>query len=183
MTARKDEGQGSGAAPPPDERRLIVGQIAGVHGVKGWVKVFSYTQPMENILEYSPWQICLHGQWQSRKVLDGRRQGKGLVARLEGLDDRDAARGYIGADVAVLREQLPSPEPGEYYWTDLIGLEVVNEDGFVFGLVDHLFATGANDVLVVRGDKEYLIPFVQGQVIKSVDLAQRVMRVDWFVEL
>lgn len=159
--------------------RIILGKIAGVFGVRGWVKIFSETQPKENIFSYNPWQIKLNGQWQSVKVVEGKIHGKGLVAHLEACDDREQARLLTGAEIAIDKAQLPGAEEGEYYWADLIGLKVVTLDGQELGLVDHLFETGANDVVVVKGERERLIPFVQGRYIIEVDLEAGVMRVDW----
>ena len=159
--------------------RVILGKIAGVYGVRGWVKVFSETKPKENIFSYTPWQIKIDGQWQNVKVIEGKPHGKGLVAHLESYDDRDLARKLVGAEIAIDKAQLPAPAEGEYYWADLVGLKVITLDGQALGQVDQLFETGANDVLVVKGDRERLIPFVQGQYIREVDMAAGVIRVDW----
>lgn len=162
---------------PPD--LVEVGRISGVYGVQGWVKVFSYTEPRENILAYSPWYVHAGGQWRSLEVAEGRGHGKGIIARLAGCEDRDAASLLAGAKIAVAREQLPPAEAGEYYWVDLEGLKVVTLSGIELGVVDHLFETGSNDVLVVKGDRERLIPFIRGDVVVQVDLEHRIMRVDW----
>ena len=124
--------------------------------------------------------ICrIQGRWNERRCAEGRVHGRGLVARLEGITDREVARTLVGAEIAVLREQLPALTEGDYYWADLIGLRVLTEDGLELGVIDYLFETGANDVLVVKGDRERLIPYVQGDVIKGIDLEQGEMRVDW----
>jgi len=159
--------------------RVIVGRISGLFGVRGWLKIFSYTESRENIVGYSPWQVNKDGQWRTVKVESGRSHGKGVVVKLIGYDDRDAAATLIGCDIAVTREQMGEPEPGEYSWADLEGLKVVTLDGVELGVVDHLFETGANDVVVVRGERERLLPFVRGNVIKNIDLQRRVMEVDW----
>jgi len=161
------------------QERVILGRINGVYGVRGWVKVFSDTQPKENIFSYQPWLLKQGGQWKPVKVVQGRPQGKGLVAQLESCNDREQAQALMGAEIAVLKSQLPKPAAGEYYWADLIGLEVLTMDGQSLGRVDHLFETGANDVVVVKGDKERLIPFVQGQFVQEIDLEAGTMRVDW----
>jgi 16S rRNA processing protein RimM len=157
----------------------MIGRISGLYGVRGWVKVFSYTSPITNILNYSPWQLCQHGQWRTLSVCEGRAHGKGIIARLESIPDRDEAARLLGAEIAVNREQLPPAPEGEYYWTDLIGLTVINREGVTLGQVDHLLETGANDVLVVKGERERLIPFLLELVVLEVDLAQRMLRVDW----
>lgn len=158
---------------------LIVGRISGLYGVRGWLKVYSYTEPRENIVEYSPWLIGRENHWRSVEVEEGRAQGKGVVAKLAGCDDRDAAALLVGQDIAIRRDQLQAPQAGEYYWADLEGLRVVTLEGVELGVVDHLFETGANDVVVVRGERERLLPFVQGDVIRRIDLQAGVMEVDW----
>lgn len=158
---------------------VVVGRISGLYGVRGWLRVFSYTEPRENIVDYNPWLIHSDGDWQPVEIEDGRAQGKGVVVKLVGYDDRDAAARLLGLDIAVHRDQLGELKPGEYFWADLEGLRVVTRAGVDLGVVDHLFATGANDVIVVRGDRERLIPFVQGDVIRNIDLHGGVMEVDW----
>lgn len=159
---------------------MVLGQVNGLFGIRGWVKVFSHTEPRENILDYGPWLLRTpDGRVREFRVLEGRRQGKGLVARLEGIEDRDAAAAWMGAEISIPRSRLPEPDEGEYYWTDLIGLEVETVDGVVLGTVAYLFRTGANDVLVVDGARERLIPFLQGDVIREVDLEGGRIRVDW----
>ena len=158
---------------------VISGRITGLYGVKGWVKIFSDTEPRENIIQYTPWYVRTSDGWKEMKVAEGRRHGKGVVARLESYNDRDAASTLIGAEIALRRDQLPALEQGEYYWTDLIGLKVVTGDGTELGVIDRLFETGANDVVVVKGDRERLIPYLPGQVITRVDLKAGEMEVDW----
>ena len=162
-----------------DSRLVNVGRISGVYGVKGWVKIFSYTNPRENILSYSPWQIYIDGDWKSVEVIEGRRHGKGVIAHLDGYDDTESIRSIMNADIAVYRHQLPVPSAGEYYWADLVGLKVVTVDGIELGRVDHLFETGANDVLVVKNDRERLIPFVPHEVVIEIDTDNRTIKVDW----
>jgi 16S rRNA processing protein RimM len=141
--------------------------------------VYSYTQPRENIIQYQPWQLNQGGDWQPRQVAEGRRHGKGVIARLADCEDRDQAMLLMDSEIGIRRDQLAAPEPGEYYWNDLQGLEVVTEKGESLGRVDHLIETGANDVLVVRGDRERLIPFVMQQVVTRVDLDAGTIQVDW----
>jgi 16S rRNA processing protein RimM len=159
---------------------VVLGHITGLHGVNGWVKVFSDTSPRDNILSYSPWLIRQPGkEWQAITVTLGRKQGKGIVAHLQGYDDRDTARLLMGFEIAVYRNQLASLEHDEYYWADLQGLTVKTLAGQTLGIVDHLFATGANDVVVVTGERERLIPFLQGRTIMNIDLRAGIMQVDW----
>jgi 16S rRNA processing protein RimM len=158
-----------------DVQRVVLGRIAGLYGVRGWVKVYSETTPIENIFTYAPWIV---GD-SERRVSEWRRHGKGLVAHLVGCDDREAARSLIGEPVEIRRDQLPPPSGDEFYWIDLQGLEVVTLDGRSLGRVSHLIETGANDVLVIRGERERLVPFVWGQFVIDVDFERGVIRVDW----
>lgn len=165
--------------------RVSLGKITSVYGVKGWVKVYSHTDPMTNILDYAPWYLKLDGRWQTVKLAQGRTQGKGLVAKLVGCDDRDQARAYCGAEIFVDQQQLPELQGDEFYWHQLEGLTVITEQGDELGRVDYLIATGSNDVLVVKGmassidRRERLIPYLPDQVIKSIDLDSGCIRVDW----
>ena len=162
------------------ERRVPIGRVSGVFGVHGWLRVRSSTEPPARILEYRPWQVGGGERWQTCEVRCGRPHGAGFVAKLDGLDDRETARCFIGADIAVRRSQLPEPEAGEYYWCDLIGLRVRNRAGASLGRVRRLMETGANDVMVVgEGAAECLVPFVPGQTVCSVDLEAGNIEVDW----
>jgi len=165
-----------------DKDIIILGHLAGAYGVKGWVRVYSETSPIDNILRYSPWYLESRqdsGQWHSVKLIAGRRQGKGIVAQIQGCDDRDRAAEMRGIRIAVHAEQLPDLGSDEYYWRDLIGLEVVNQQGIRLGRVDSLMETGSNDVLVVEGDRERLIPYLPGSVVIEVDTDQKRLLVDW----
>ena len=158
---------------------VTVARIVGVFGVAGWVKIFSYTRPRENVLTYSPWYLQRGGRWEAVGLLEGRLQGKGVVARLQGVEDRDQAQALIDTDVAVRREQLPPSGENEFYWVDLLGLRVVNRDGVELGVVKQMMETGANDVLVVEGDRERLIPLVPKVYVLAVDLEAGRIDVDW----
>lgn len=139
---------GEPAAKPVD--LIVVGRVSGVHGVRGWIKVYSETEPRENIFHYRPWYLLRRGECRRVEVSEGRVQGKGLVGHVQGCDDRDLAQRLIGATIGVSRAQFEPLDEGEYYWTDLEGLRVENREGVDLGVVDHLFETGANDVMVVR---------------------------------
>lgn len=141
--------------------------------------MFSYTEPRDNILNYKKWLLKKGDQTLLVKPIDGQIQGKGVIAQIDGITDRDEAVALMGWDVHIRHEDLPAPEEGEYYWTDLIGLDVENLEGFQLGKVDSLIETGANDVLVVKGERELAVPFLQGQTVKSIDLATGKMIVDW----
>ncbi len=159
--------------------RVILGRISGLYGVRGWIKVFSYTTPITNIFNYSPWQLYQQGQWQTVSVCEGKPHHKGIIVRLESIDDRNEAARLLGANIAVFRAQLPPTSKDEYYWADLIGLTVINREGITLGQVDYLLETGANDVLVLKGERERLIPFLRHRVVLDVDLVQRILQVDW----
>lgn len=158
---------------------VILGQISGLFGVQGWIKVFSYTDPRENILQYDPWYVRVGDGWREVTLAEGQRHGKTVIARLEGCADRDAAAAWVGHEIGVRRDQLPALEQDEYYWSDLEGLQVETTAGVALGRVSHLLETGANDVLVVRGDRERLIPYVRPDVVVQIDLDAGVIRVDW----
>ena len=164
----------------PNSDYLNAGQISGVFGVKGWVKVYSFTEPRENILRYSPWLVQKNNQTREIKVIGGQRHGNTVIAELDGVTERDAAHALMGAKILVAKSQLPKPKPGEFYWADLVGLRVETDLGAKLGVVDHLLETGANDVLVIRdGETERLIPFLQGHTVLRIDLDAGVMIVDW----
>lgn len=156
-----------------------MGRIVGLFGVRGWVKVFSYTEPREAVLNYEGLLLGQDGKWQAATVAEGQRHGKSVIARLEGIDDRDQAAALVGADIGVSREHMPEPGEGQYYWSDLIGLQVVHLDGTVLGKVDTMLETGAHDVMVVTGEQERLIPFVNDKIVVSVDLGEQRITVDW----
>ena len=164
-----------------DEQRFVtLGRISGAHGIQGWVKVHSDTSPRDNIVHYSPWLLLRQGRREAWTVNAGRLQGKSVVAKLAGCNDRNTAEELTGAEITIPRTQLPATtEPGEYYWADLVGLEVRTVGGVDLGRVESLFETGANDVIVVQGDRERLIPYIWQQVVRDVDLEAGVMLVDW----
>ena len=157
---------------------VILGRVSGVFGVKGWLKVQSYTEPRDNIVGFGAWTLRMNGVDRAFDVEDGHSHGGSVVAKLQDIDDRDRARDLVGADIVVPRERLPATEAGEFYWTDLEGLEVRTTTGMVLGKVDHLLATGGNDVLVLDSTPARLIPFIDG-VVKEVDLEQGLIVVDW----
>jgi len=165
-----------------------VGRITAVFGIKGWVKVHSYTEPQENLFEYHPWFLkTAHGIKQV-EIDDARPHGDAFVAHIVGVDDRNLAIEYTAVDIAIERDQLADLDSGEYYWDQLHGLSVYtqfNGERQRFGVVSKLFETGANDVLVVQGDalsidqRERLVPYVPGQFVLSVDLDAGEILVDW----
>lgn len=174
------------SAAPAVRRRVVMGKIGSPCGLKGWVRVFSTAEPPESIFEYASWQLGRRDAWSQWSVRQWRPQGVGFAAQLCSADgwvpaQRDEAARLTHHEIALWRDELPEPEPGEYYWADLVGLEVVTETGQPLGQVASVFATGANDVLVVSAEhgQEQLLPFVQGPVVKQVDLAAGRMTVAW----
>ncbi len=196
----------TGSKDNDKSEKIIVGRITGVYGVKGWIKVFSYTDPMEAIVDYKPWHIRAEGRkgapWTQVKLKAGKRQAKTVVAKLEHCNDRDAAMAYIGTEIAIEPEQLEAlKEKNAYYWRDLIGMQVINQQDVALGTVKSLLETGANDVLVVVSEeavdmkaseteaakvetvktetRERLIPWTMGNAIVAVDQEKGVISVDW----
>ena len=163
---------------PPEDNSICVGHIVGVQGVKGWVKVFSDTSPRENILKYRPWQIETAEQIMNVDV-KGRLQGKNVIAQIDGVENREMASELIGSKIYITAEQLPILEKGEYYWADLIGMKVESIESEPLGTVEAMMETGANDVLVLQGDRERLIPFVIDEIVREVDLVNKRVIVDW----
>jgi 16S rRNA processing protein RimM len=161
------------------QQHINVGRISGVFGIKGWVKVFSFTDARENILNYSPWLLKKDSETRLVNVIDGNLQGKAVVAQLEGVSDRDQAASLMGWDIFITPDQLPKVAKNEYYWSDLVGLAVETNLGVQLGIVDSLLETGANDVVIVKGERERAIPFLQGKTIINIDLDAGKMIVDW----
>ena len=160
-------------------KRILMGRIAGIYGVKGWLKVMSYTSPHENILNYTPWQLRLRDTWREVSPQAGKTHNKGLVVALAGIDDRDVARTLLGADIAVMRTQLKELPRGEYYQADLLGMEVVNRHGKILGHLKEILETGANDVLVIEGEGRHLVPLVWHRYLLGIDQDAGIIRVDW----
>jgi 16S rRNA processing protein RimM len=158
-----------------------MGRVAAPFGVKGWVKVQPETEGPGSLLAYKTWWLGRGDDWREAPVAEAKVQGAMLAARLEGIEDRDAAAGLRGISVAVPRSHLPKAGSGEYYWADLLGLKVVNAESLELGRIERILQTGANDVLVVQGDRERLVPFI-ADVIREVDTAAGVVRVEWGVD-
>lgn len=165
-----------------DPEMVVVGKVGSAYGIKGWIKVHSFTDPIENILQFNAIYLrdsSRGSPWVVRNIAQGRVHGKGIVMQLEEMTDRNQAELLRGQEIAVKRNQLPEPEAGEYYWIDLLGLKVITTDNVELGVVDSFMETGANDVLVVKGDRERLIPFVMEHVVKQIDPETGVIVVDW----
>jgi 16S rRNA processing protein RimM len=165
------------ADPGKKRERVLLGRISGAYGIKGWARIHSDTEPRDAIFDYQPWLV---GPAETpMMVVLGRHQGKYLVAEIDGISDRDTAESLAGQQIAVYRDQLPELPDSQYYWTDLIGLSVFNQDGLELGSIRELIATGANDVMLVRGERERLIPFIKDMYVTRVDLSARRVEVNW----
>lgn len=170
--------------PAPAEEMVVLGKIVSVHGIRGEVKVYSFTDPLDNLLDYRRWTLKRGNEVRQAELAQGRVQGNVLVAKLKGLDDREIARTFAEFEILVPRSELPVLDDGEFYWSQLEGLKVIDQNGQLFGILDHMLETGANDVMVVKpcagslDDRERLLPYTD-QCVQSVDLEAGEMRVDW----
>lgn len=160
------------------ERKVLLGQVGATFGVQGWVKIHSYTDPPENILDYGPWQICRAGAWREIEVEDGRVTAKGVLAKFAGVNTPEDARLEAGAQIAVRRNELPPAAPGEYYWSDLEGLDAVGQDGTPLGRIEEFRTTPAGALVVIKGEREHWVPFVKERIV-SVDLDAGRVVLDW----
>jgi 16S rRNA processing protein RimM len=168
------------------EEQITLGKVGAVYGIKGWLKIHSFTDDPDAILDYFPWSLKLGNKTQSVEVTDWRKHNNGLIVKLANFDDRDQAQTLVGSDILVQPDALPELPEGEFYWRDLITMSVVNSQGYDLGVVSDILETGANDVLIVKanskdafGKKERLIPYLVDQVVKSVDLETKKINVDW----
>ena len=173
----KSSGDSSDPAENGD-RIIVLGKIGGAFGVHGWVRITSYTDPVENILEYDEWLIGGADRWRPVEIEDGRVTAKGVQVKLAGTATPEEARLLVGIEIGVPRSHLPAPEPGEYYWSDLEGLEALTKDGEELGRVDHFRTTPSGSVVIVRGRREHWIPFVKDRIVK-IDLEARRIVFDW----
>lgn len=167
-----------------DTSYITVGKIGSTFGIKGWLKIHSYTEFGASILDYQPWYLSTshdpnQDQWEAVTIEEGKEHGNVIIAKISGIETPEDARLFTGKLIAIPRSMLPTLKPGEYYWSDLIGLTVINANGETLGKISYLMETGSNDVLVVKGEKEHAIPYLQGSVIKSIDLDKQEMHVDW----
>jgi 16S rRNA processing protein RimM len=165
---------------------VTLGKVGAVYGIKGWLKIHSFTDDQEAILDYFPWSLKLGNKVQSVEITDWRKHNNGLVVKVAGIDDRDIAQKLVGSEIFVSEDALSDLPEGEFYWRDLIGMTVVTDKGYDLGQVSDIMETGANDVLVVKanlkdgfGKKERLIPYLMDQVILSVSTENKQICVDW----
>ena len=166
------------SSPGRDERPVVLGRVGAPFGVQGWVKVVSYTDPPEGIANYPAWDLVCDGRSERRAVLEWKRAGRAVAVRLDGVTTREQAQALTGTEVQVRRDELPATAPGEYYWHDLLGLEAVTEAGAPLGRVGEILELPAHPVLVLRGDRERLVPLVPERVV-AVDLESGRVTLDW----
>jgi len=166
--------------------KIVVGKLGATYGIRGWLKVHSFTDEGENIFDYSPWFLNQKGAWVEYKVESWKRHNKGYVCKLEGLDVREDAHLLTNFEISISPSALPKLSEDEFYWRELFGMKVVTDKGYDLGEVTDILETGSNDVLVVKanlkdafGQKERLIPFLEEQVIKKVDREAQRIEVDW----
>lgn len=169
-----------------NQDKIVVGKLGSAYGIRGWLKVTTFTDEQEGIFDYSPWYINVQGQMRTIEVLEWRRHGGGVVCRLAGINDRNEAERLTNAEISIESQQLKELAEDDFYWRDLVGCEVVNTQGYQMGTVSGLLETGSNDVLEVKaksndafGKRERLIPFVTSQFVLEVDLANKQIKVDW----
>lgn len=168
------------------DNQITLGKVGAVYGIKGWLKIHSFTDEIDAILDYFPWSLKLGNNTRSVDVTDWRKHNKGLIVKIGGIDDRDNAQALVGSEILINESSLPELSQGDYYWRDLIGMAVVTTQGYDLGVVSELLETGANDVLVVKANlndgfskKERLIPYLLEQVVESVSIENKQICVDW----
>ena len=159
---------------------IIVGRLASPYGLQGWLKIISFTNPPQNLLDYKTIQIQHHSKWHSHDIEGGKCHGKFLVIKIPHCNDRETAREYTNDLIAVPRHTLTPLKKDEYYWADLIGLSVINQKNSKLGVIDSLLETGSNDVMVVidEHNHERCLPYTS-LVVKQIDLQNKIMIVDW----
>lgn len=164
-----------------DEGYVIIGKIGSTFGIKGWLKIHSFAEFGPQILEYKPWYISSSGNddWEIVDIEAGEIHGKGVIAKIAGVETPEQARLFTGKLIGMERSQLPKLKKNEYYWSELEGLTVIDQHGAILGKVIYIMETGSNDVLVVKGDKEHAIPYLPGKVVLDVDLEKQEILVDW----
>ncbi|WP_340621033.1 ribosome maturation factor RimM [Xenorhabdus siamensis] len=174
----------SGREHPVDP--IVLGKLGSAYGIRGWLRVFSSTEQAEDIFEYQPWFIQRAGQWQHIELETWKYHNQDMIIKIKGVDDREAANLLTNCELVVDSSKLPELEAGDYYWKDLMGCQVINTAGYNLGTVQDMMETGSNDVMVIKanlkdafGIKERLVPFLDGQVVKKVDLATKTIEVDW----
>jgi len=167
-----------------DDKKIYLGKITGAHGIKGWLKIQSFSSPPENILNYPQWIINNQGKNDFYSLEQGRKQKNKIVVKLEKINDRNTAESLINSKIQILRSDLPKLSNENYYWSDLVGLSVLNSEDKVIGKIESLIETGANDVMVINTtkDKRALVPFVMHEIIKEVNVELNYIKIDLPIE-
>ena len=158
---------------------VVVGRLGRTHGVRGCLKVISSTSPPENIFTYHPWYLHRNNRWEKVSIDDALSRTESNIIKLTECKDREHAQQYTGMEIGVERTQLPALPIGEYYWVDLIGFSVINQADVLLGTLMDFLETGSADVMVIQGDKKYLIPYMPDVYVMEIDLEKKIMRVDW----
>lgn len=158
--------------------KVILGKFGAAYGVRGWLHLISYTDPIDNIFNHTEWLVNHRSQWETLHVEHGKTHGKGLIVKIQKINDRELAREYTNDQISVPHDALPELAEDEHYWKDLIGAIVITENGITLGIVKDILATGANDVFVVAGERERLIPYTNDVVIK-IDKTKKEISVNW----
>lgn len=158
---------------------VVVGRFGRVHGIQGYISVISFTEPRDNLLDYRHWHIDKKNQWQPITIQQPLCQAKAILVRVDGYADRETVAQLTNCDIAVPRDELPALAPNEYYWHELIGMQVIDTAQKTLGTVSEIMATGSNDVLVVVGDKRHLIPYLLDTVVLNIDDVKQQITVDW----
>lgn len=158
---------------------IIIGRFGRPQGLKGFVRVISFTDPTNNILDYTPWYVNVRGLWNPVKLVSVETHTKFILVQVDGHLQREQASALTNCDIAIEHRQLPKLPTDDYYWHELIGMQVINKDGCLLGTVTEILATGSNDVLVIMGEKRHLVPYLPGEFVTQVDVIKRIIDVDW----
>jgi len=160
------------------DQKIVIARLGAAYGVKGWLHLISFTDPVENVFAYPNWFLRKKNQWEAIQIESYKAHGNSFVVKLANCDDRDIAALLKGVEIGIDRSELPETSNDEYYWSDLIGLSVITTAGETLGIVDYLFETGSNDIIVTKGKKQQFIPYID-DVIKSIDLEKQEIVVEW----
>lgn len=165
------------------QQPVIIGKTGSTYGVRGWLKILSFTEEADRIFDYQPWFIQHNDHWQPVDIQDWKHHQTHFLIKIKNIDQKESAQQLVNRQITVEASQLPTLDEGEYYWRDLIGCEVITVSGDLIGTVTSMMATNANDVMVVKmrlqDKKESLIPFLYGQVVKKVDRVMQQIEVNW----
>ncbi len=158
---------------------VVVGRFGRAHGIKGYISVISFTDPQDNILHYTDWHVRLKHQWSPLATHDHEINNKLIIVKVEGYTEREDVACLTNCEIAIKRAQLPALTAGDYYWHELIGMQVVTEQGVLLGSVIEMMSTGAHDILVVNGEHRHLVPYVMNHYVLNIDDKKRQITVNW----